>query len=65
MQKALDDLKTKLMEEEIEKRKRDEKWVHDASVDYKNRVPLRSSTGAWKAALFVLGKRVKDLSFFT
>ncbi|XP_014495083.1 protein NRT1/ PTR FAMILY 5.6-like [Vigna radiata var. radiata] len=42
------------MEEEIEKRKRDEKWVHDASVDYKNRVPLRSSTGAWKAALFVL-----------
>ncbi|XP_047161930.1 protein NRT1/ PTR FAMILY 5.6-like [Vigna umbellata] len=46
------------MEQEIEKRKRDEnedeKWVHDASVDYKNRVPLRSSTGAWKAALFVL-----------
>ncbi|BAT85987.1 hypothetical protein VIGAN_04359600 [Vigna angularis var. angularis] len=46
------------MEQEIEKKKRDksedEKWVHDASVDYKNRVPLRSSTGAWKAALFVL-----------
>ncbi|KAH1152993.1 hypothetical protein GLYMA_18G033700v4 [Glycine max] len=31
-----------------------EKWVHDASVDYKGRVPLRASTGVWKASLFVL-----------
>lgn len=58
-------MKTKLMEQEIEKRKRDkseeEKWVHDASVDYKNRIPLRASTGSWKAALFVLSKRVTSL----
>ncbi|XP_027335808.1 protein NRT1/ PTR FAMILY 5.6-like [Abrus precatorius] len=32
----------------------EEKWVHDASVDYKGRVPLRASTGVWKASLFVL-----------
>ncbi|KAK7305797.1 hypothetical protein VNO77_43709 [Canavalia gladiata] len=45
----------------MEKRKRgrieeceEEKWVHDASVDYKGRVPLRDSTGVWKASLFVL-----------
>jgi len=36
--------------------KSEEKRVHDASVDYKGRVPLRASTGAWKAALFVLSK---------
>ncbi|TKY47480.1 NRT1/ PTR FAMILY 5.6 [Spatholobus suberectus] len=49
------------MEQEMEKRKRgkrgdneEEKWVHDASVDYKGRVPLRASTGVWKASLFVL-----------
>ncbi|KAK8473778.1 hypothetical protein PHAVU_001G237300 [Phaseolus vulgaris] len=34
--------------------KSEEKRVHDASVDYKGRVPLRASTGTWKAALFVL-----------
>ncbi|KAG4989756.1 hypothetical protein JHK85_032739 [Glycine max] len=39
------------MEQEMEKRKGgrieesdEEKWVHDASVDYKERVPLRAST---------------------
>ncbi|KAJ4831983.1 hypothetical protein Tsubulata_049271, partial [Turnera subulata] len=32
------------------------KWVHDASVDYRGRVPLRSSTGVWKAALFIISK---------
>ncbi|KAK7305803.1 hypothetical protein VNO77_43715 [Canavalia gladiata] len=49
------------MEQEMEKRKRgsvekseEEKWVHDASVDYKGRVPLRASTGVWKASFFVL-----------
>ena len=24
-----------------------QKWVHDASVDYKGRVPIRASTGTW------------------
>jgi len=32
------------------------KWVHDSSVDHKGRVPLRASTGSWKAALFIFGK---------
>nr|KYP75881.1 Peptide transporter PTR2 [Cajanus cajan] len=48
------------MEQETEKRKEgkseenEEKWVHDASVDYKGRLPLRASTGVWKASLFIL-----------
>ncbi|KAK1271042.1 putative peptide/nitrate transporter [Acorus gramineus] len=29
-------------------------WVHDSSFDYKGRVPLRASTGVWKASLFVI-----------
>ncbi|KAK6126019.1 hypothetical protein DH2020_040246 [Rehmannia glutinosa] len=33
----------------------EEKWVYDSSVDYKGRVPLRASTGAWKASLFIIG----------
>jgi len=32
------------------------KWVHDSSVDHKGRLPLRASTGSWKAALFIIGK---------
>lgn len=32
----------------------EEKRVHDSSVDYKGRVPLRSSTGVWKASLFII-----------
>ena len=36
----------------------DEKWVADSSVDYKGRVPLRASTGAWKASLFIIGKGI-------
>jgi len=56
------------MEQEMEKRKGgrtecEEKWVHDASVDYKGRVPLRASTGVWKASLFVLGKMLLHKSF--
>ncbi|KAI4306761.1 hypothetical protein L6164_030010 [Bauhinia variegata] len=42
------------MEKRNEAERKDEKWVHDASVDYKGRVPLRASTGVWKASLFVL-----------
>lgn len=33
-----------------------EKWVYDSSVDHKGRVPLRTSTGVWKASLFIIGK---------
>ncbi|KAK7379317.1 hypothetical protein VNO80_04775 [Phaseolus coccineus] len=59
------------MEQEMEKRKdgrteqSEEKWVHDASVDYKGRVPLRASTGVWKASLFVLAIEFSErLSYF-
>jgi len=51
------------MEQDTEKRKGDrsekcneEKWVYDGSLDYKGRVPLRASTGAWKASIFVISK---------
>lgn len=33
----------------------EEKWVYDSSLDYKGRIPLRASTGAWKASLFIIG----------
>ena len=36
----------------------DEKWVHDSSVDYKGRIPLRASTGVWKAAFFIISKDI-------
>jgi len=57
------------MEQEMEKRKggrtekSEEKWVHDASVvDHKGRLPLRASTGVWKASLFVLGEMLLHIS---
>jgi len=51
------------MEQEMEKGKEsEEKWVHDASVDYKGRVPLRASTGVWKASFFVLGNNLLHIS---
>lgn len=34
----------------------EQKWVHDSSFDHKGRVPLRASTGAWKASLYIIGK---------
>lgn len=43
----------------------DEKWVADSSVDYKGRVPLRASTGAWKASLFIIAIEFGErLSYF-
>lgn len=53
------------MEQEIHNRKNGEtkeagdqdcKWVHDSSIDYKGNSPVRASTGAWKASLFIIGK---------
>ncbi|OMO66459.1 putative peptide/nitrate transporter [Corchorus capsularis] len=32
-----------------------EKWVNDSSYDHRGRVPLRASTGVWKASLFIIG----------
>ncbi|KAH8506067.1 hypothetical protein Peur_044651 [Populus x canadensis] len=43
----------------------EEKWVHDSSVDHKGRVPLRASTGAWKASLFIIAIEFSErLSYF-
>ncbi|KAI3447723.1 hypothetical protein Pfo_004388 [Paulownia fortunei] len=43
----------------------EEKWVYDSSVDHKGRVPLRASTGAWKASLFIIATEFSErLSYF-
>ncbi|CAN6565520.1 unnamed protein product [Malus baccata var. baccata] len=67
------------MEQEMEKRKRasstasseantirdEDNWVHDSSVDHKGRVPLRASTGVWKASLFIITIEFSErLSYF-
>ncbi|KAL7092589.1 hypothetical protein ACP275_12G172800 [Erythranthe tilingii] len=42
-----------------------EKWVHDSSLDYKGRIPLRASTGSWKAAFFIIATEFSErLSYF-
>ncbi|XP_028776224.1 protein NRT1/ PTR FAMILY 5.6-like [Neltuma alba] len=61
-----------MMEQEMDHAKRstreetdEEKWVHDASVDYRGRLPLRASTGVWKAIPFVLTIEFSErVSFF-
>nr|AFK39795.1 unknown [Lotus japonicus] len=41
------------------------KWVHNSSMDYKGSVPLRASTGSWKAALFIIAiEFCERLSYF-
>ncbi|XAR50893.1 hypothetical protein NMG60_11005350 [Bertholletia excelsa] len=43
----------------------EEKWVHDSSVDHKGRVPLRATTGVWKASLFIIAIEISErLSYF-
>ncbi|KAF3448912.1 hypothetical protein FNV43_RR09629 [Rhamnella rubrinervis] len=43
----------------------DQKWVYDSSVDHKGKVPLRASTGAWKASLFIIAIEFSErLSYF-
>ncbi|GFZ02245.1 major facilitator superfamily protein [Actinidia rufa] len=45
------------MDEERERGKSlgidEEKWVYDSSLDHKGRIPLRASTGVWKASIFM------------
>ncbi|GFP86291.1 protein nrt1/ ptr family 5.7 [Phtheirospermum japonicum] len=42
-----------------------EKLVHDSSLDHKGRVPLRASTGTWKASIFIIGNEFSErLSYF-
>ncbi|GLT43802.1 hypothetical protein SLA2020_177330 [Shorea laevis] len=54
------------MEQDMHPSVGDEKrWVHDSSVDHKGRVPLRASTGVWKASLFVIAMEFSErLTFF-
>ncbi|MED6179940.1 hypothetical protein PIB30_005739 [Stylosanthes scabra] len=41
------------------------KWVHDSSVDYEGRVPLRGSTGSWKTSFFIIVFEFSErLSYF-
>lgn len=35
--------------------------VYDSSVDHKGKVPLRASTGVWKASRFIIGKEYESL----
>ena len=60
------------MEQEIQKTSngetkpaddQDYKRVHDSSIDHKGNVPLRSSTGAWKASIFIICKAFIGISF--
>lgn len=42
-----------------------EKWVYDSSLDHEGRVPLRASTGVWKASLFIIAIEFSErLSYF-
>ncbi|CAA2982574.1 NRT1 PTR FAMILY [Olea europaea subsp. europaea] len=43
----------------------EKKWVYDSSVDHKGRIPVRASTGAWKASLFIIAIEFSErLSYF-
>ncbi|XP_022767613.1 protein NRT1/ PTR FAMILY 5.6-like [Durio zibethinus] len=50
---------------DINVRDDEEKWVYDSSVDHNGRVPLRASTGVWKASLFIFAIEFSErLSYF-
>ncbi|KAK7390474.1 hypothetical protein VNO78_25780 [Psophocarpus tetragonolobus] len=41
------------------------RWVCDSSLDHKGRVPLRASTGSWKASFFIIAIEFSErLSYF-
>lgn len=43
----------------------EEKWVFDSSVDHQGRLPLRASTGVWKASRFIIAIEFSErLSYF-
>ncbi|KAK4582016.1 hypothetical protein RGQ29_025254 [Quercus rubra] len=43
----------------------EENCVHDSSVDHRGRVPLRASTGVWKASRFIIAIEFSErLSYF-
>ncbi|KAL1549187.1 protein NRT1/ PTR FAMILY 5.6-like [Salvia divinorum] len=42
-----------------------EKWVYDSCVDHKGKIPVRASTGAWKASVFIIVIEFSErLSYF-
>ncbi|XP_006340981.1 protein NRT1/ PTR FAMILY 5.6-like [Solanum tuberosum] len=60
MNVEIDDIKMKKTTEIDE-----QKWVYDSSVDYKGRVPLRASTGGWKASFLIIAIEFSErLSYF-
>ncbi|KAK4800926.1 hypothetical protein SAY86_021413 [Trapa natans] len=46
-----------------------EKWVHDSSTDHKGRLPLRVSSGSWRASVFIIaiefGERLSHFGLAT
>ncbi|KAL8208500.1 hypothetical protein R6Q57_007912 [Mikania cordata] len=43
----------------------EQKWVYDSSYDHQGRTPLRASTGAWKASIFIIAIEFAErLSYF-
>ncbi|KAI5407511.1 protein NRT1/ PTR FAMILY 5.7 isoform X2 [Lathyrus oleraceus] len=61
----MDQVKENRKQDTREEENEQEKWVHDGSVDFKGKVPLRASTGVWIASLFVLTIEFSErVSFF-
>ncbi|XP_009378872.2 protein NRT1/ PTR FAMILY 5.6-like [Pyrus x bretschneideri] len=43
----------------------EEQWVYDSSLDHKGNIPIRASTGVWKASLFIVAIEFSErLSYF-
>lgn len=43
----------------------EEKWACDSSVDYRGKIPLRASTGVWRASIFIIAIEFSErLSYF-
>ncbi|KAI3519983.1 hypothetical protein L1887_09203 [Cichorium endivia] len=60
MASELDEQQNKRVEDDKEM-----KWVSDSSLDHKGRLPLRSSTGTWKASFFIIAIEFSErLSYF-
>jgi len=38
-----------------------QKWVLDSSTDSRGEIPLRAQTGAWRAALFIIGMYISNV----
>ncbi|KAK9168300.1 hypothetical protein Syun_000440 [Stephania yunnanensis] len=64
-QGRLDHERIKRVDDEVILEDDQEKWVYDSSIDHEGRIPRRSTTGAWRASLFVLAIEFSErLSYF-